>query len=237
MIKENKSKIIEIKKNLVYLWEKSHILQGKSNHNNNSKKIFSQIYSQKRENGDFNKSRTHNPISGNSENIKNKSNNLAINNTNSNIYSNKSNISGSNNNTNSNIYLTNSVGANKKIIKNIIHDTIKKIIVKSISSSDDNNSKENIVLFSKESEQVSNTNSNIEDSKSKNSKNTKNSKSIKSNENKENLNNSKIENNIINLYENGKNSFLLFNSKNLNDIVNNDNITVSKLIKDESKTL
>ena len=239
---ENNSNLNKSKKSLSeFLTEEINIKDNKenldTNSNNNSKNIFSQIYSQKSENSDFNKSQTHNPISRNSENIKNKSNNLAINNTNSNIYSNKSNISGSNSNTNSNIYLTNSVGANKKIIKNIIHDTIKKIIVKSISSSDDNNSKENIVLFSKESEQVSNTNSNIEDSKSKNSKNTKNSKSIKSNENKENLNNSKIENNIINLYENGKNSFLLFNSKNLNDIVNNDNITVSKLIKDESKTL
>ena len=225
----------------------------KNNTKENNKNILSQIYSQKSDNSDISKSQLNNPPSHHSDNIKNKTRNIVISHTNSsNVFSHKSNISGNNSinnshshcNTNSNIYLTNSVGANKKIIKNIIRDTIKKIIVKSISSSDDNTSKENIILFSKESEQPSHSNSNMEDSKSKNSKNSKNSKmSSNFNQNKENISNN-IENNVnnskINLYENGTNSFLLLKSKNvneINEILNNDNISVSKLIKDESKTM
>ena len=227
-----------------------------SNNNiNKSKNTSSQLFSQKSSNSDFLKNHSYNNTSKNSNNNKNKKSNLIISHSNSsNNYSHKSNNSGSN--SGSNIYLTNSVGVNKKIIKNIIRDTIKKTVVKSISSSDDNTS--NINVITKEIEQTSQTNSNIEDIKSKKSKksqisnnNDKNkisennidtNKIKENNEDKENNslinNNKKIDNkNIANLYENGTSSFNLLKSKSINDIVNNDKISVSKLIKNETETI
>ena len=241
---------------------KNNNKENRDPNSNINKNILSQIDSQNSYNSDFSKSQVNNVL-GNSFNSKNKVNFIGISHTSSNMYSHKSDISGNNSmrNTNNNVYLTNSVGANKKIIKSIIRDTIKKIVVKTISSSEDNTSKENLNLFSKESEQISNTNSNMEDRKSKISKNSKSktnsnledskskfSKNNNINENKENIcsNNIDVDNNInnnsnnnnkINLYENGKNSFLLLKTNKIDDILNNEDITVSKLIQEESRTI
>ena len=252
---ENNSNLNKSKKSL-----SEFLTEDNNNKNNNKENIDTNgnnvdlnIYSLRSETSEFNKSNPNNVLNRNSENSKNKKHNIVISHSStSNIYSYKSNNSENNSNANSNVYLTNSVGANKKIIKNIIHDTIKKIIVKSITSSEDNIS--NLNLLSKDSEQIShiNTNSNIEDTKSKKSKNNKKNR----NENKENISNNidkDIYNNIDNnekleieinqikkndkkskIYENGITSF---KNKDINEILNNDNITVSKLINDESRTL
>ena len=231
---------------------------------NKSKNIYNQIYSIKSEVSDNSKNNGNKISSRNSNNSKQKSSSFVISHSNSsNNYSHKSNNSGDNsysNSNNVNIYLTNSVGANKKIIKNIIRETVKKIKIKSISSSEDNTSKSNIILFSKESDQISHTNSNMEDTKSKISKRSQfsnnnidshkiieNKESQKSNNsdifnifnNSSNTNNIKDNendnsNNVVNLYENGTNSFVFLKTKNINDIVNNDNINLSKLIKNET---
>ena len=235
-----------------------------NNNLNKSKNIYNQIYSIKSEVSNNSKNNGNKISSRNSNNSKHKNSSIVISNSNSsNIYSHKSNNSGENsysNSNNANIYLTNSVGANKKIIKNIIRETVKKINIKSISSSDDNTSKSNIILFSKESDQISYTNSNMDDTKSKRSKKSQfsnnNIDSNKTIENKENQksNNSDIFNNInknsntnnikdnekdtnnhvVNMYENGTNSFVFLKTKYINDIVNNDNINLSKLIKNET---
>ena len=231
---------------------------------NKCKNIYNQIYSIKSEVDNDSKNNGSKISSRNSKNSKSKNSSIVISHSNSsNNYSHKSNNCGENSSCNSNninIYLTNSVGANKKIIKNIIRETVKRINIKSISSSDDNTSKSNIILFSKESEQNSHTNSNMEDTKSKRSKRSqfsnKNLDPNKINENKENQkysnsdifnnisnssntnnikdNENDTNNNVVNLYENGTNSFVFLKTKKINDIVNNDNINLSKLIKNET---
>ena len=223
-IHEEKFQKIDIKENLEM--------------NNN---VLSQIYNQNG-NIDFSKAKSHREFSRNSDNIKNKNNNLFSNLNISNNYSHKSNNSARN--IYNNLYMTNSVGANKKIIKNIIRDTIKKIKVKSLSSSDENTSNANYLL-SKESENFLPIDIKIEDNK-----NNKNTNSIK-NQNNNDINQEKLileknsyiskeikYNNINNnFYENGKFSYYFLDTKNVNDIINNDDITVSKLIPKESQTI
>ena len=223
-IHEEKFQKIDIKENLEM--------------NNN---VLSQIYNQNG-NIDFSKAKSHREFSRNSDNIKNKNNNLFSNLNISNNYSHKSNNSARN--IYNNLYMTNSVGANKKIIKNIIRDTIKKIKVKSLSSSDENTSNANYLL-SKESEKFLPIDIKIEDNK-----NNKNNNSIK-NQNNNDINQEKLileknsyiskeikYNNINNnFYENGKFSYYFLDTKNVNDIINNDDITVSKLIPKESQTI
>ena len=223
-IHEEKFQKIDIKENLEM--------------NNN---VLSQIYNQNG-NIDFSKAKSHREFSRISDNIKNKNNNLFSNLNISNNYSHKSNNSARN--IYNNLYMTNSVGANKKIIKNIIRDTIKKIKVKSLSSSDENTSNANYLL-SKESENFLPIDIKIEDNK-----NNKNTNSIK-NQNNNDINQEKLileknsyiskeikYNNINNnFYENGKFSYYFLDTKNVNDIINNDDITVSKLIPKESQTI
>ena len=223
-IHEEKFQKIDIKENLEM--------------NNN---VLSQIYNQNG-NIDFSKAKSHREFSRNSDNIKNKNNNLFSNLNISNNYSHKSNNSARN--IYNNLYMTNSVGANKKIIKNIIRDTIKKIKVKSLSSSDENTSNANYLL-SKESEKFLPIDIKIEDNK-----NNKNTNSIK-HQNNNDINQEKLileknsyiskeikYNNINNnFYENGKFSYYFLDTKNVNDIINNDDITVSKLIPKESQTI
>ena len=223
-IHEEKFQKIDIKENLEM--------------NNN---VLSQIYNQNG-NIDFSKAKSHREFSRMSDNIKNKNNNLFSNLNISNNYSHKSNNSARN--SYNNLYMTNSVGANKKIIKNIIRDTIKKIKVKSLSSSDENTSNANYLL-SKESEKFLPIDIKIEDNK-----NNKNTNSIK-NQNYYDINQEKLileknsyiskeikYNNINNnFYENGKFSYYFLDTKNVNDIINNDDITVSKLIPKESQTI
>ena len=203
--------------------------------------MLSQISNQNG-NIDFSKAKSHREFSRMSDNIKNKNNNLFSNLNISNNYSHKSNNSARN--SYNNLYMTNSVGANKKIIKNIIRDTIKKIKVKSLSSSDENTSNANYLL-SKESEKFLPIDIKIEDNK-----NNKNTNSIK-NQNYYDINQEKLileknsyiskeikYNNINNnFYENGKFSYYFLDTKNVNDIINNDDITVSKLIPKESQTI
>ena len=164
-IHEEKFQKIDIKENLEM--------------NNN---VLSQIYNQNG-NIDFTKAKSHREFSRNSDNIKNKNNNLFSNLNISNNYSHKSNNSARN--SYNNLYMTNSVGANKKIIKNIIRDTIKKIKVKSLSSSDENTSNANYLL-SKESENFLPIDIKIEDNK-----NNKNTNSIK-NQNNNDINQEKL---------------------------------------------
>jgi len=198
------------------------------------------LYNQASESSNNSKNNFNKRASRKSDKSKNKKSSIAIS---------HSNSSNNYNSITNNQYLTNSVGVNRKIIKNIIHDTVKKISVKSISSSDDNNtSKSNVNILSKESEVISYSNSNKEDSKSKISKisfinsNVDNNRineneSFKIQNNNTFIGNNIDDNSVINLYENGTNSFLLLKSKNLNEIINNDNISVSKLIKNETKTI
>ena len=220
-----------------------------SRNNNNKENIepngnkninINNLYSQASESSNYSKNQFNKRASRNSDKSKNKKSSIAIS---------HSNSSNNYNSLINNQYLTNSVGINRKIIKNIIHDTVKKISVKSISSSEDNNtSKSNVNILSKESEINSYSNSNKDDSKSKISKislinnnvdniKMKENESIKIQNNNVILGNNIDDNSVINLYENGTNSFLLLKSKNLNDIINNDNISVSKLIKNETKTI
>ena len=213
--------------------------------NNN---ISNQINSQNGVSSNLPKTKSHRLFGRNSDNTKTKSNIINTHSNSSNNYEHQSQNSVSN--SYNNIYMTNSVGANKKIIKNIIRDTIKKILVKSISSSDDNTS--NINYLSKESEKL--TYSNLNETKK-----TKNSNLLNTNINNANTNNNKlnpnsykdkekiiIEKNIINnndtkainnLYENGTSSYYLINTNKVSDIMNDDNINVSKLIPKESKTI
>ena len=116
-----------------------------------------------------------------------------------------------------------------------------------MSSSEENTS--NINCLSKEIEKFSQK---TEDSqKTKNINQIKNSNNMFLMENKDeikieklisekNSNNSKeIKYNNINnnFYENGKSSYYLVDTKNVNDLINDDNITVSKLIPKESETI
>ena len=212
------------------------------NNSNNSRKIFNEFLNEEKLNNINNinnnisrqitiKSDKSDNISNNitSRNDKNKKNNGIINfSTSSNNFTHNSHIRGSN--SSSNLYLTNSVGVNKKIIKSIIHDTVKKITVKSISSSEDNS---NINIYSKDSEHIFHNKSNMEDKKLKIKQNF--------NENKENNNlnnhNNDSDSGVVNLYENGTNSFILLRGKNITDLINNNNIDVSKLIENETKTI
>ena len=191
--------------------------------NNN---VLSEIYNPNGEINNLQKTKSHQLFNRNTDNTKTKSN-LRFSHSNSSHNSNRSN---SENNSYSNIYMTNSVGANKKIVKNIIRDTIKKIIVKSISISDDNNTS-NANILSKESEKVLSLNSNNEDTKSKANNTLKDKNVINSLKNTENINN-EIKSNT-NLYENGTSSYYLLQNKNNND----NNITLSKLIPQETKTI
>ena len=213
--------------------------------NNN---VISQIYNQNGNSGNITKTHSHRFLGRNSDNTKTKSNMMNTHSNISNNYEHKSNNSASN--SFNNMYMTNSVGANKKIIKNIIRDTIKKIIVKSISSSDENTS--NMNNFSKESEKIMQTNSNLEETKKTKNTNILNNKNNNNNNiniinSKLNLKNDKliIDKNSINineiknnnLYENGTSSYYLLNTNNVNDILHDDNITISKLIPKESETI
>ena len=207
--------------------------------------VLSQMYNQNGVTNILPKTKSHKEFKRNSDNIKTKSNMIFRNSNNSNNYSRKSNNSV--NNSFNNIYMTNSVGINKKIIKTIIRDTIKKILVKSISSSDENTSNPN--FLSKESEKFMQTNSNLEDTKkTKNNNIINNKNTLNIIDTKDNINNEKIlsEKNSINsneiksnsnLYENGTSSYYLLNTKNINDLMDNEKITVSKLIPKESKTI
>ena len=96
--------------------------------------------------------------------------------------------------------------SNKNIIKNIINDTVKKIEVKSITSSEGDNLS-NLNILSKESE------------KNLNKKN--NDFNISNNTNNENYN----------LYENGTTSIVMYKNKNSNEINNkeNKNINISNI--------
>ena len=237
-INSNKSKSVKE----IFNNELKRINNNKENLEPNGNKNINvnNLYSQASESSNYSKNHFNKRESRNSDKSKNKKSSIAIS---------HSNSSNNYNTVINNQYLTNSVGVNRKIIKNIIHDTVKKISIKSISSSDDNNtSKSNVNMFSKESEAISYSNSNKEDSKSKiikisfNNSNVDNTK-INENESTKIQNNNIIlgnnidDNNIINLYENGTNSFLLLKDKNLNEIINNDNISVSKLIKNTTKTI
>ena len=106
------------------------------------------------------------------------------------------------------LYQSNSLN-NKSIIKNIINDTVKKIEVKSIASSEGGNLS-NLNILSKESE------------KSISKKN--NEFNIKSNTNNDNFN----------LYENGTTSIVMYKNKNPNEINNKDNknINISNINED-----
>ena len=208
--------------------------------NNN---ILSQMYNQ---NGIINigETNSHREFGRHSHNIKNKNNIIFRNSNISNIYNQNSNHS--ENNSNNNLYMTNSVGANKKIIKNIIRDTIKKIVVKSITSSEGNTS--NL----KDSEKLLSTNSNFEETKKSKNINPLNNNNIKNLDINNNRNEAKVfseknsysSNNEVkinlnnnNLYENGTSSYYVLDTKNVNDLINNDNITVSKLIPKETETI
>ena len=100
--------------------------------------VLSQMYNQNGVLSNLPKTKSHRLFNKYSDITKTKSNIIDGRSNSSNNYSHRSNNSASN--SYNNIYMTNSVGANKKIIKNIIRDTIKKILVKSISSSDENTS-------------------------------------------------------------------------------------------------
>ena len=175
--------------------------------------------------------------SNNSELSKNKyfrnsenSNNSVINNSkilHNNInFSHSSSLNNSNksNKTNNsqNIYQTNSICANRKIIKSIINDTVKKIVVKTISSSDGGDNDGNLNLLSKDSIH------NIEDNKEDKIENItiKDEISINpnngTNTNKDyNIETNNYIDNTVNLYENGTTSFVLYKNKNSSDSTNN----------------
>jgi hypothetical protein len=75
------------------------------------------IYSQASESSNYSKNHFNKRASRNSDKSKNKKSSIAIS---------HSNSSNNYNTLINNQYLTNSVGVNRKIIKNIIHDTVKK---------------------------------------------------------------------------------------------------------------
>ena len=193
----------------------------------------------------------------NSENNLNENNNININlnnnfaeceNSNNNIsnnigynQSNNKNFSYKTNKSN-NPYETNSMCTNRKIIKNIIDDTVKKIVIKTISSINDDDNASNAGLFSKDSERNINSNSINEDNKIKQTEpiQIKEQINIKNNENKTNnnyiieTNTNNFEDNTVNLYENGTTSFQFYkNNGQTNDnniMINNANINDKKSI-------
>ena len=214
--------------NIITYKQNNDDINNKENTNvSNCKNSISQVYSMKSENSN-NSELSKNKNFRNSENT---NNNSIINNSkylNNNInFSHSSSINNSNksNKTNNsqNIYQTNSLCANRKLIKSIINDTVKKIVVKTISSSDGGDNDGNVNLLSKDSLH------NIEDNKEDKIENIiiKDEININPNSNtktnKENFN-SEINNcidNSVNLYENGTTSFVLYKNKNSSDISNN----------------
>ena len=135
---------------------------------------------------------------------------------------------------NQNIYQTNSnsICDNKKIIKNIIDDTVKKIVVKTINSDRENDINANsLSKESKDSEHnldYNEDNNQIDEIQIKDQINMNQNEQLNKKNNKNE--NFKIEtnnfpNNNINLYENGTNSFVLYKSKDSNEI--NKNIIVN----------
>ena len=149
--------------------------------NDNKNINISRIYSQKSENSVLSK------VIENSEN-NNMNKNYPLSHSSSRNNTNRSDKSINKQNTLQSNSLT-----NKSIIKNVINDTVKKIVVKSISSSDaDNISNLNILL--KESD-----------------------KNLKKNTEKE-LN--KNTDNNYNFYENGTTSFAMYQNKNSNELNN-----------------
>ena len=161
------------------------------------------------------------------------SNNNASNNINFSHSSNKNDSPKSNN-----LYESNSLCANRKIIKSIINDTVKKIVIKTISSNEDDNNTSNINLLSKDSEHNYNmisykenknqdSNEQIQINEQININN--NNKEKKANYNNE-LNTNNFEDNTVNLYENGTTSFLFYNNENSNEQKNTNNIMLNNII-------
>ena len=165
------------------------------NNNSNKNINISRIYSQKSENSVVSK------IIEN-ENIRN------------NYPLSQSTISNkSDKNNKQDIYQSNSFN-NKNIIKDIINDTVKKIVVKSISNSESDNNLSHLNILSKDSE-----------------------KYLKKNNENDFIKNI---NNTLNFYENGTNSFVMYKNKNSDDLNNimdnkeNKSINISN-INDEIK--
>ena len=195
---------------------------NKENFNiNKNKDNISQVYSIKSENSN---------ISGLSKikNIRNseKSNN----NSNSKLFNFSHSSSKNKSNDSQNIYQTNSnsICANRKIIKSIINDTVKKIVVKTISSSEgDNEQNPNTNLLSKDSYHNLDDNESdnqIEKIQIKDKINMNQNEPINNIDNKNdnfNIETNNFQDNTVNLYENGTTSFVLYKSKNSNEINNN----------------
>ena len=216
--------------------------QNNEDENNNKENInsininkydnYSQIYSMKSEisnNSELSKNKNSLESQNSKNNNSNKYlyNNINFSHSSSNNNTNKSN----NSNNNQNIYQTNSICANRKIIKSIINDTVKKITVKTISSSEGDN-EANVNLLSKDSEQNLEDNNNddkieqiqINDRININQNNNK-SKEVNNKENKDNytIETNNCIDNTVNLYENGTTSFVLYKDKKTNEINNNNN--------------
>ena len=171
--------------------------------------------------------------SNSNSNNSNISNNNASNNIGFSLSSNKNNSP-----KNNNLYESNSLCANRKIIKSIINDTVKKIVIKTISSNEDDNSTSNINLLSKDSEHNYNMNSNTEDIKKDLNEqiqineqiNINNNNNEKNTKHKIELNTNNFEDNTVNLYENGTTSFLLYNNKNSNEQNNTNSIMLNNIV-------
>ena len=218
------------------------------NINNNNNKI-SHIYSIKSEtsnNSELSKNKnirnSENSINNNSINLYN---NINFSHSSSQNLTNKSNISNNTQNTHNtqntqNLYQSNSINANRKIIKSIINDTVKKILIKSFSSDGDNDANPN--LLSKDSKDISQNN--IEQIQineqininQNNTNNTNNNISIDKNNDKFNIETNNFTDNNVNLYENGTTSFVLYKSKNSNEL-NNNNIMINNLNNNENKSV
>ena len=173
------------------------IVDINNNTDNNNKNInVSRIYSQKSESSALSKI------------IEDKENSNLNSNMNSNIpfshsssrintyKSDKSNLSNK-----QSLYQSNSLN-NKNIIKKIINDTVKKIEVKSITSSEGDNLS-NLNILSKDSE-----------------------KNISKKNNEFNIN-SNTNNDNYNLYENGTTSIVMYKNKNSDEINNKDNKNIN----------
>ena len=100
--------------------------------------VLSQMYNQNGILSNLPKTKSHRLFNKYSDITKTKSNIIDGRSNSSNNYSHRSNNSASN--SYNNIYMTNSVEANKRIIKNIIRETIKKKLIKSKNSIDENTS-------------------------------------------------------------------------------------------------
>ena len=170
--------------------------------NNNNKNInVSRIYSQRSENSALSK------ITEDKENS-NMNSNIPFSHSSSRINTYKSDKSNLSNK--QSLYQSSSLNNNKNIIKNIINDTVKKIEVKSITSSEGDNLS-NLNILSKETE--------------KNFSKKNNEFNINTNTNNDNCN----------LYENGTTSIVMYKNKNSNEINNllsnkeNKNINISNI--------